>query len=937
MTEDLQRIRRYVAGLARRERLLLGARICANALGLGVLVLIGLQFSAWYRLDRSSAVAALIVVAGVGAWWVVAWPLLRLWVPAGDRARQARIVEGLEPDLRGRLLTAVDRAGQPMGAESPALLGLVARRAAAVIERIPPAAVHPSRQVIARAVLVALATLIALPVSLLVTGGPVQSWRWWTGGAAARAAVESPVATLQQEHARVGDLQVRYTYPPYTGLEVKQVPNSTGDVTGPPGTIVQVTARTAEPVEAAGLVAYGQRLDSVVDDSGRQVDARFTIQNEAGTYHLELFRGGESESSREFEIAPQQDLAPDVTVDAGAERIELPVDGDLRLLWVARDDYGVASAQLLVDGRVAKRLGVPEGRRAEVQGLELTSPVALGLHAGDTVELVVEAWDNDTWSGSKAGRSRAVELVVLGAGGLERRSAARQKELVRALVPVLAPMLTDPWPPGDSGRALATWGEEVGRRYEPLLALLGVFLADGGQTTTEARLLRHVVDAGQGLIRYTQVAFEPDSVAVPSPESLQTVSELREDAVVELESALVTLVRMERNRALSDLVERTESAGSIAEELESMLARDDADAQALLSRLEQLEQLVMELAQIASQLQQGGLQEFVNSRTTEIGSLVEEIRKAIAEGDLEEAAELMSRMARQLEELERGVKENLAQQSSEADESMAAANELIEELEALEEEQRALQEQVQQLREQQDEAFRDEAADLWKQVDAEAEQVVARGRDWRDGVTEAERAFHEVQRAESAVEDSERLLESVTARDLRGSWNSLRTLEFSWDLVYRSAQSAELMGRAPGPVSTRVSRIRGHLERIAELLEELEEVSERTDPATRKRAQELESRQRELDNKLRQAQGQAEEVAREFPVEPRGLEESLDDAQGRMQQAGDDLGRGRPMEAEGSQGVAAERVREARESLEQARDQAAQEASQLGQSGQREP
>ena len=41
------------------------------------------------------------------------------------------------------------------------------------------------------------------------------------------------------------------------------------------------------------------------------------------------------------------------------------------------------------------------------------------------------------------------------------------------------------------------------------------------------------------------------------------------------------------------------------------------------------------------------------------------------------------------------------------------------------------------------------------------------------------------------------------------------------------------------------------------------------------------------------------------------------------------------MEAEGSQGVAAERLREAREAVQQARDQAAREAQQLNQPGQR--
>ncbi len=933
MTEDLQRIGRYVSGLARRERMLISAKMAANGVALAVVVGVFLQVAAWLRWDRSTALGSLILFAGVAAWWVFALPLLTRWRPAGDRQRQARLVETLVPELRGRLLTAVGRLGEASGRESEALVGLVARRSVTAIEKIPPARVHPARFVVVRALLVLVATFLVLPLSFVVTGGPLDAWRWWAGEASARVAVEQAVAALEERHARVGDLSIRYTYPPYTGLEPRVVENSTGDVAGPPGTQVQVGARTGDPVEAAGLVAYEQRLDAEVQEGGREVEARFTIQAGEGTYRLDLYRGGEPEASRDFMISSEQDLPPNVTLDAGGARVEIAVNEPLVLQWAAADDYGIATAALLVDERAVVQLPVPEGRRAEVMGGHETTPRGLGLRAGDSVKLVVEAWDNDTWSGSKPGRSRVVEVVVLGANGVERRSAARQEELVRLMVPVLADMLTDAWPPGDGSGAIAAWGESLGARYEPLIVLMNDLVKDG--EGLETRLLSKVVESGQALIRYTQVAFEPEATEVPSRESLATAGDLRSDAVVELESALVTLIRMKRNRALGDLMERARRADALSAELEKMFETEDPDALALLARLDQLEQLVSELMQAASQLGQQGLQEFVNSRGTELSNLMEEIRQAIADGDLEEAQELMKRLAQQLDELSGGIEENMAQSRGEANESMEAAEELIDELTQLEREQRELQGDVQELRAQQDASSREEAAELWAEIGAEIEALERGGRAWQEGVVAAERAFHEVQRAEAAMEDTSRLAESAAARDLRGSQSALQSTEYSWDLVYRSAISAELTGRGGGPRAVDVIELRRHTERIGELLAQLEELSSRTDPATQERSQQLESRQRELDNRLQEARQAAEELSEDFPVEPRGLEESLDDADARMKQAGDDLGQGRPMEAEGSQGVAAERLREAREAVQQARDQAAREAQQLNQPGQR--
>ena len=80
---------------------------------------------------------------------------------------------------------------------------------------------------------------------------------------------------------------------------------------------------------------------------------------------------------------------------------------------------------------------------------------------------------------------------------------------------------------------------------------------------------------------------------------------------------------------------------------------------------------------------------------------------------------------------------------------------------------------------------------------------------------------------------------------------------------------------------------------------------------------------------MEQARRDAEQVAEEFPVRPRGLEQALEHADERMRQAGEELGRGAGMQAQGSQQAASAHVREAIESLQDAMSQARRASSEM--------
>ena len=71
----------------------------------------------------------------------------------------------------------------------------------------------------------------------------------------------------------------------------------------------------------------------------------------------------------------------------------------------------------------------------------------------------------------------------------------------------------------------------------------------------------------------------------------------------------------------------------------------------LLARLDQLERMLQSFSQMAAELGEGSLKEFLNPRLDEVQSLTERIRDAIAEERLDEARDLLEQLSQQLQEM----------------------------------------------------------------------------------------------------------------------------------------------------------------------------------------------------------------------------------------------------------------------------------------------
>jgi hypothetical protein len=925
-SQDQRVVRVWLHRLVRRERRLLASSALLRGIAwVGLVSGIAVVPPA-FRWNRESAAFALAVSAGIGLWGALVLPLLRSWGGAGDVERQARLSEQAYPVLRGRMLAVVEAERRGARVASDALLERVRSRAARVVEQASSAVIHPLSSLRTDAATAAAAVLAALVCWVASPVGPLEAARWWAAGVGGDGIVADEAGDSSGPRARVGDIVLRYVYPDYTGLSPREVPNSTGDAHAPPGTVVYVRARSADPVEAAAIVAYGEpALEAVLSEEGRVVAGNFTVAVEPGTWEVVTYRSGVALRSKAFQIVPELDVAPQVQVDSPESRLEVAVDERITLPWRARDDYGVARVVVEIQGReLAVPLAVARERRAELDGRLVGRPRDWGLGPGDRATLVVAAWDNDAVSGSKAGRSRSIEIIVLGAAGVDRREDERQRELRDLFLSILADHLEDVSPVDHRGRpptgaALAAWGERVSRWYEALESWRAEMHGDRPARTRRERLerdlLQRVAKAGTALIRFTQVAFDPQATGPAASADLSVILDLRAKAVEATEDAVLALDRMVQLRALRDVVDKAKALGELADEVMQSLA-EGMSAQEMLTRLERLEQAIREVMQQAARMQEGGLREFVNQRGTEMSSLMEEIRKALEKGDTAEAQALMERLARELQQFSEGVEEQLNRRSEEGQEQMKEAQALQRELSALEQEQRKLQEETRAAREQADSAGAKRAQQLWEKLQEKAGAHANHAERVAGPAAAGARSFFLQQRAENGAERSNHLRDAVAARDLRASREGLDEARVAW---MQARDAARGSGQALVP---ELGALEAELSEIDALLRQLEQQAQSTDPRAAQRSRELEQRQQQLEQRLGEAQKKAQEVARGMSTRPRGLEEGLEGAERAMEQAGRDLGQGRPMPAEGAQGSAAEQIREARESLEQAmRDQ----------------
>jgi hypothetical protein len=420
---------------------------------LGALALV-LPLIGRFAVGSRATALAVLGIGGLGVAFVVAAAVvIGIVAPRRRYARDraiARWVGGRRREVASDLLSAVELADAPPrpGAPSPQLVDALIDVTTERLDAIDPQGLLPADEVPrarAWAMIVAaanLALLAAFPG--VITGG----WHQLV------AAPSAPYDGAQLSAVPlVGDLTATLAFPAYSKRRPLELPSSSGDVRGLPGTTVTLHARVLVPAVAVDLVVEptlgaadavktiaakldGEQLaaELVIDHSARY---RFAVTAPNGERSIET-------TPRSIEAEPDQ--VPAVQLMTPAEPLDVSNLRRVELAYVIEDDFGLVSAELAWESgkeRGKKPITVdPAATRA--QGKLVWDIAEVQVPSGGEVRYWIEAKDNDSVGGANIGRSREFHLRVVSPRERHEDTLGRQQQVAEKIVRNLGGRLTGP-------------------------------------------------------------------------------------------------------------------------------------------------------------------------------------------------------------------------------------------------------------------------------------------------------------------------------------------------------------------------------------------------------------------------------------------------------------------------------------------------------------
>jgi hypothetical protein len=677
-----------IGSIARRRRLQAVARGLAwTCLGAALLVLLAPLAGA---LDEPPLWLVWTSWAWLLAWLAVpvAFLVVPPWRRTGDPLQVARAIDDRVPETRDSLMTAVDlaRALDAGGLTGdPITRHLAHDHIHAASERsssVRPAELLPWSALGASTLVGPLAAVAALALALLAPGPVGAGLEALLVPAGESRAHEDSVAGADDLPVTLvlRNLVVTLTPPAYAGREPLVLEGTSGDFRALPGTAVTLQADLPGGGGRAVVAWSSDRSPAAEWEAAVEEDsleATFVVPGEGG-YRVLLDRGvlRESLRSRLFQVEVLPDGPPDLEVVGPAGDVELQPADEVALTVRASDDFALSRLELTVvkGGRVVARTPI-----ADVTGLARHEDVVhwspLELGEGGELELVVEAWDNDTVSGPKVTRSRPVDVYVPTAEDHHKQVLEAKRRLLDQALDLLAELLVANHRAGDSqrreqlvtdfdhqdrlakgffdtARSLADGMEQD--RYEHLKVYVGI----GQLTENLARRWEQVREVVETRVRYAEGAVVPTS-------TVSALVDARRDAVRELEQIALDLASFidlqVGDRVAAEMAELDADMADMAELLRQAEDGKQVD-EALARALDELQRQLLELSEQLGERSRGPQDSYANQLPQDLGQdLMSELQEMIEQG---RHAEAMERLQEAMEALAQ-MREQLQQESEE--------------------------------------------------------------------------------------------------------------------------------------------------------------------------------------------------------------------------------------------------------------------------------
>ena len=906
----------------------------------------------WFLAFAAGALAAAIAAAAL--------PFVRRW---SDDALAKRIGDRV-PGVGDSLLSAVQlhRDADTLAARydlSRELIDLHVERSAGLSAAVDPKALT-DRERTKRLVTAAGSLLLFWGVLALVFPGVAARSRHLLFGVPPGAKAPE-VAAAPGAAPRLGDVTVTYRFPDYTGREPETFEGTDGALRALKGTIAEVRLKADRPVKSASILLNGKDslpLSVQTSPAGTTTLAgeMSILENGTWTVRAEGADGAPAANDALRTITVEADAVPTAQIVWPLEEnLEVNELEDVDVTWGVEDDFGVREVVLVWENHPpAGEDGKPrKGKSGRVplatfprenplrHGDRLRWALAtLGLEPGGYVEYWVEVTDNDTVSGPKKGTSQRQRLFLLSSEQIHDKAVALQEQLLKRMIHLLGDHLElEPRQlarerVNDEAERLEGKSREVARALDTVAEEM---LKDPlGDRQVYQQILRIRGDLAAIASSYSRRMLESAARSSPDPATARrdAFAFAHDDAVPTLEKDVLFLDKLIQKQRfdgardeLAKLVEEQKDLKSMLERYKNGDMKDAELAKALEARLREIEKRMAEVAAKMASTLKAMPSDFDNSALED--DLMSQIRKALEEGRMEDAAALTEQLLQGLEQMAQQM-DDIEQEFNLDPELAKQVQEAQQELAKLSEEQRKVLDETNQVREQiqkrQDSTgekvndFAKKELEKVKQLREELDRLDRQGMTdpWMRGVVRAGRA--------SMDRDLNGLETGLKSGELGDALQHAQDIEQTLESVETAGES--MRHGADGADPRTVEQARKAKAKASEIVQDLERLRKSfEDSATaeeRRQMQELAKRQQELRQRAQQMAQQMGEMAEKTPFVPGQAGQA-------MQQASESMG---DAQAKLRGGNAAGAVPSERDAMQQLGEAQAQMEG-AGQSGQR--
>jgi len=842
----------------------------------------------------------------------------------GTTERTARLIAERAPELGLDVLSAVqlerelaeapDRTFSAQLAE--AFFAKTSERAAA----LPPSRVVSDVPLKRAAAGTGGALLLGLLLLVVSRERLVTGWaRAWNHGAA------SGQTGPAQREPITGDVELTYTYPAHTGLLPRTVSGTRGDIQAPAGTVVKLMTRSDRPVRRAGVV-IGEALTPLEVQGERQLSGSFVV--EAGGHYAFVFQddaGREVARGPDLPITVEADAAPQVTLRAPEQELEVDPGQEVELRWDVRDDYGLTGLALVyrepgASEETRVKLPLEDGRTQS--GRYRWSTKSLRLSPGDRVTYYVEALDNDAIAGAKRGVSRTQTLKLYDASEKRQQALERVEALWGDLLELLADRLESPDRDRKSTAEQLLASSRIDVRGAELMASMRDTAAElARQRDVPPELpaaLNNVADSTGRRVRATtdfrrvlERLVGRDSKLTPDlkarlAELVREEITTEENDVLYLE-ALIDRRKLEELRSLGEqLLAERRALSARVEELRN--APDEAGREAVLREVDALRRRIEELMQRMSELAKGIRDEHLNAEAVQelmsegdMGSMLDEVEKLMREGKIDEALSKLQELGMQMEEMlqdfERASDTQGAEQFPELTERFqkfqADLQQTVAEQERVAKATQSLKDkasrQDQARVRQRGEQLREKLTQKLEQISRDYQELPGDRLD-RQALPSLERAQESLRAAKQALEGKDYDLAAEAAQAAAENAQELA----QWGQLQ---QERDALFFNPPAAQAQTAELAEQLDKDARLAREVSDALSSLFPrpgsqlsqAERQQLQQLSKDQRDLEQRAQGLSEQLEQMQQLAPVFDQEAMNQLEQVAGRMGQAGERL------------------------------------------------